>query len=69
MPDYLILTIDNCTYCDQAKDLIAQHGHSYAEVNCADHPEVATILGLLGRKTFPLVLSTVGGFTELRDTL
>ena len=69
MPDYLILTIDNCTFCDQAKDLITQHGHSYAEVNCADHPEVAMILGVLGRKTFPLVLSTVGGFTELRDTL
>ena len=69
MPDYLILTIDNCTYCDQAKDLIARHGHSYTEINCGDNPEMTLLLGVLGRKTFPLVLSTVGGFTELRDTL
>lgn len=69
MPDYLILSIGNCPYCEQAKELLTQHGHSYAEVNCADNPEVALLLGVLGRKTFPLVLSTVGGFTELRDTL
>ena len=69
MPDYLILTIDKCTYCDQAKDLIARHGHSYTEINCGDNPEIALLLGVLGRKTFPLVLSTVGGFTELRDSL
>ena len=69
MPDYLILTIDNCTYCDQAKDLITQHGHSYTEINCGDNPEMTLLLGVLGRKTFPLVLSTVGGFTELRDSL
>lgn len=69
MPDYLILTIDNCTYCDQAKDLIARHGHSYTEINCGDNPEMTLLLGVLGRKTFPLVFSTVGGFTELRDSL
>lgn len=69
MTEYLILSIDNCTYCEQAKALLTQQGRSYAEINCGDNPEVAVLLGALGRKTFPLVLKTVGGFTELRDSL
>lgn len=69
MTEYLILTIDNCSYCDKAKAALTETGLTYTEVNCADHPEVAVLLSAVGRNTFPLVLRTVGGFTELKDLL
>jgi len=69
MPDYIILSIDNCPYCEKAKAKLTESGLTYVEVNCADNPEVAMLLGAVGRNTFPLVLRTVGGFTELQDML
>lgn len=69
MPEYLVLTIDNCPYCDKAKAALIEAGLTYVEVNCADHPEVAILLNAVSRNTFPLVLRTVGGFTELKDLL
>lgn len=68
-PSYIILSIDNCAYCEKAKAALDQRGISYAEINCADEPEVAMLLSKAGQKTFPLVLSVVGGFTELDASL
>lgn len=65
MPDYVILSIDNCAFCDKAKTALNERSISYAEINCADEPEVAMLLGKVGRTTFPLVFRVVGGFTEL----
>lgn len=65
MIDYIILSIDNCPYCDKAKAVFDKCDISYTEINCADEPDVAILLKKAGRTTFPLVLNVIGGFTEL----
>lgn len=65
MKDYLILTMDNCSYCDKAKAEFDKRSKSYATVNIMDVPELSAVLTGVGRSTFPLVLKVVGGHAEL----
>lgn len=69
MPDYLIITGDNCPYCDKAKATLAEAGLTYAEVNLMQAPEIYPILTQVGHKTVPLVLKVVGGSDDLIDSL
>ena len=69
MSAYLILTIDNCPYCDKAKALLADKGIEYREINIMMAPEIGIIPALVGHRTAPLVLKVVGGFTELEASL
>lgn len=65
MTEYLVISIDNCPFCEKAKALLTEKEISYAEVNCADIPEIAEVLHRVGHDTFPLILRTIGGFTDL----
>jgi len=67
--DYIIVTMDNCPYCDKAKELLNQKGLTYAEHNIMNVPELGALPASIGRQTLPLVLKVVGGFDELNQDL
>lgn len=67
MTDYVVISIDNCPYCEKAKALLTSLGVSYSEINTADVPELSILVNKVGRKTFPLILRNIGGFTELES--
>lgn len=69
MTEYLILTMDNCPYCDKAKAELTDRGITYREINIFEAPEMGALSALAGHKTMPLVLKVVGGFTELEQEL
>lgn len=69
MIEYLVITMDNCPYCDKAKALLADQGIEYREVNVMDVPEVGALPAKVGRQTLPLVLQVVGGYGELNGLL
>ena len=69
MTEYLIITMDNCIYCDKAKALLADKGLSYRELNIMDAPEMSVLMALTGRQTMPFIVKVVGGFTELESSL
>lgn len=69
MVNYIIITIDNCTYCDKAKALLTETGFTYTEINCADVPELSVFLKAVDRTSFPLILHPIGGFAELESRL
>ena len=65
MTDYVIITGDNCPYCDKAKALITERGQTYAEINLMDVPELSAVMQAVGQKTVPLVLRVIGGSDKL----
>lgn len=67
--DYLILTIDDCPYCDKAKAHLKERGIPFKEVNLMDSPELCLVGAMLGQKTAPLILKRVGGYTDLVESL
>ena len=69
MLDYLIITGDNCPYCDKAKAALTGAGLTYAEVNLMDVPELSPVMTLIGHRTLPLVFKIVGGSDDLADNL
>lgn len=69
MTEYLIVTIDNCPYCDKAKALLTDKGLSYREINLMEAPEIGTMPALMGHHTMPMILKMVGGFSELEAHL
>lgn len=69
MPDYLIITGDNCPYCDKAKAALAEAGLTYAEINLMEAPELYAVMTTVGQRTVPLVLKVVGGSDDLTDSL
>ena len=69
MTDYLIITGDNCSYCDKAKATLADAGLSYVEINLMEAPEIYQVMTVVGQKTVPLVLKVIGGSDELTDSL
>lgn len=69
MTEYLIITMDNCPYCDKAKAMLTDRGITYREINIMEAPEVGTLPALVGHQTMPLVLKVVGGAAELEASL
>lgn len=69
MTDYLIITGDNCSYCDKAKATLTDAGLSYVEINLMEAPEIYQVMTVVGQKTVPLVLKVIGGSDELTDSL
>ena len=69
MTEYLVITMDNCPYCDKAKALLADQQIDYREVNIMEAPEIGIVPALVGHQTMPLVLKVVGGFDELNELL
>ena len=68
MTDYLIITMDNCPYCDKAKAEIIARGQTYREINIMEMPEIGALPALVGHQTMPLVLKVIGGHAELVET-
>ncbi len=64
MIEYLILTMDDCNWCDKAKEAMSDAGKSYATVNLSDNPELYAIMRSLGAKTVPQVLKIIGGYVD-----
>ena len=69
MTEYLIITMDNCPYCDKAKAMLVDAGLSYREINIMEAPETGIIPSVVGHKTMPLILKVIGGSDDLADTL
>jgi glutaredoxin 3 len=72
----LVYTIENCPYCERAKELLSEEGVPYEEVK-VDRRDSVSVTKLVERtkmKTFPQILhgdSVIGGYTDLarlRDT-
>jgi glutaredoxin 3 len=64
-----VYTTDPCSFCTRAKQLLAQRGLEFDEVNLAKDPEGrAALVQLTGMMSFPQVViedELVGGFMEL----
>lgn len=69
MTEYLIITMDNCPYCDKAKASLSERGITYREIDIMEAPEIGMLPALVGHKTMPLVLKVIGGATELEASL
>lgn len=65
MTDYIIITGDNCPYCDKAKATITERGQTYAELNLMEHPDLYVVMRVIGQTTVPLVLRVIGGSDKL----
>lgn len=68
MTDYVIITGDNCPYCDKAKALITARGQTYAEFNLMELPELSAVMQAVGQRTVPLVLRVIGGSDKLETS-
>lgn len=70
---YTVYTKDNCTYCDQAKALLASKGVPYDVKKLGEDITRDELLALIpSARTMPQILKDgqlIGGFTELRQTL
>lgn len=64
MTGYLVLTMDDCKWCDKAKDALTAAGKTYTTVNLSDNPELYAIMRTLGAKTVPQVLKVIGGYVD-----
>lgn len=62
---------DGCTYCEQAKALLAQIGADYEEVDLTlDGEGRSRLLAATGLMTFPQIIvdgQPIGGFRELAE--
>lgn len=69
LSEYVVITMDNCPYCDKAKALLTEQGKGFKTINIMDVPELSAVSVAAGHSTYPLVLKVVGGYTELLETL
>ena len=64
----VILTKENCPWCDKAKDLMREKGLEFVEMDVYQHPSLRTFLGYLGLKTVPQIFTKderIGGYDDL----
>lgn len=69
--DYLIMTKDGCIHCNRAKQMLDNHGISYA-VEHYETEEDFERFKLQGHRTFPRVFhdgTLVGGADDLAEYL
>lgn len=69
--DFVVHTKGGCTYCEQAKALLKQKGHTYREVFYATDAEFDAFIAA-GYRSFPQIYDGdihIGGFAELRRYL
>lgn len=72
MTEITIYSIDNCPYCDRAKELLTARGLSYREIKLDrnDHEARQSLLERSGMKTFPQIFhgdNLIGGFSDLSE--
>jgi glutaredoxin 3 len=63
----------NCTFCEQAKQLLAQRGISYEEKKIGDgYTKEELLLAVPNARTVPQIFlgeEHIGGFNELKERL
>ena len=70
---YVIITRDQCNFCDAAKALLTGAGKNFTTYNVQSDSSkwVLTLIKTAGYKTVPLVFapdgSYIGGYTELKE--
>lgn len=65
---FVIVTKSNCTWCDKAKDLLADWEIFFSEISVDHNDELRTILKAFGQTTVPQIFfgtTHIGGYTEL----
>lgn len=70
---WVVISRDQCNFCDTAKELLKAKGYSYTEYN-VQSPSSKWVLNLLkqaGIKTVPQIFNPkgthIGGYTELKE--
>ena len=72
---WVVITRDQCNFCDQAKALLKASGLPYTEYNIqtSDSKWVLTLIKQAGHTTVPQIFdpsgSHIGGYTELKDLI
>ena len=72
MKEIIVYTMDSCSFCERAKQLLTARGFEYTE-NRVDYEDEATWAKLeaeTGMKTMPQIFidgKCVGGYTELAE--
>ena len=70
---WVIITKDNCSFCDSAKSLLQSNNRQYKVYNAqdTDNKWVLTLLKSSGITTVPQIFrptgELVGGYTELKE--
>jgi glutaredoxin 3 len=72
MSDVTVYTIDNCPYCEMAKQLLTRRGVNYKEeyVPRTDIQKLSEVRSKTGMRTFPQILQgekLIGGYTDLAE--
>ena len=69
MAEIIVYSTDPCSFCTRAKELLAQRGIAFEEVNLAKDPVGrAKLAGETGMMSFPQIVvdgTVLGGFREL----
>jgi len=70
---FTLYTKDNCTYCDQAKNLLQQKGLPFQTLKLgADISREELLAKIPTARTMPQILKdgqVIGGYTELKQML
>lgn len=73
MKNIVIYTMNNCGYCEAAKNLLRATGLSFQEINISDSlEERQKLVTKTGHRTMPQIFiddQFVGGYTELKTKL
>ena len=65
---YYIITRENCSYCDKAKDLLKERGDSYEAYLYTEHPMLSKVMKRAGLDTVPQIWYNgryIGGYSDL----
>lgn len=72
---YVVITRDQCNFCDQAKALLKGANAAYTEYNIQSKSSkwLLTLVKQAGYKTVPQIFhpdgSHIGGYTELKELM
>ena len=72
---WVVISRDQCNFCDTAKALLKSQGHHYTEYNVQSPSSkwVLTLIKQAGYKTVPQIFKPdgthLGGYAELREYL
>lgn len=69
---YYIITREDCSWCDKAKDLLEQHGEGLRAFSYLDHPMFVKLMITSKMKTVPQIWhdnTYIGGYEDLAKYL
>ena len=75
MVHFVVYSIDQCTYCEKAKQLLTLKNVSFTDIRVnkqdSEYPKMKEWLVSVfkGQKTFPFILKTIGGYSDLESCI